>query len=77
MLQAGMLWVRAPMRSLNLFQFTLSFQPQYGPGVDSVSNRNENKKIFMWGRTHPARKAHNRSPPFANRLSRKCGSLDI
>ena len=29
------------------FLFTLSFRPQYGPGVDSVSNRNEYQEYFL------------------------------
>jgi hypothetical protein len=32
--------VRFPMRSLN-FSIYLTFQPRYGPGVDSAANRNE------------------------------------
>jgi hypothetical protein len=40
MLQAGRSRVRIPIRWI-FFQFTLSFQPHYGPGVDSASNRNE------------------------------------
>jgi hypothetical protein len=28
------------------FQFTQSFQPHYGPGVDSASNRNEYQEYF-------------------------------
>jgi hypothetical protein len=38
-LQAGMSPVRVQMRSLNFFQFTLSFQPHYGPGAYSTSSR--------------------------------------
>jgi hypothetical protein len=38
MLQAGSPRFRFPMRSLD-FQLTLSFQPHYGPGVDSASMR--------------------------------------
>jgi hypothetical protein len=30
------------------FQFTYSFQPHYGPGVDSASNRNEYQES-SWG----------------------------
>jgi hypothetical protein len=29
------------------FQFTLSFQPHYGPGIDSASNGDEYHKIFL------------------------------
>jgi hypothetical protein len=39
MLQAGRSWVRVPMR----WNFS-SFQPHYGPGVDSASNRNEDQE---------------------------------
>jgi hypothetical protein len=28
------------------FQFTLSFKPHYGPGIDSASNRNEYQESF-------------------------------
>jgi len=30
------------------FLLTLSFRPQYGLGVDSASNRNENQEKFLW-----------------------------
>jgi hypothetical protein len=36
----------------------LSFQPHYGPGVDSASNRNEYKES-SWGKGWPACKADN------------------
>jgi hypothetical protein len=77
MLQAGRSRVRFPMRSLD-FSIYLTFQPpQYVPGVDSVSNRNEYQE-FSWqvkvGR--PARKADNRTPS-VSRLSRECGNLDV
>jgi hypothetical protein len=29
------------------FSLTYSFQPHYGPGVDSASNRNEYQKYFL------------------------------
>jgi hypothetical protein len=41
MLQTKRSRVRLPMRSLDFFHLTSSFQPHYGPGVDSASNRNE------------------------------------
>jgi hypothetical protein len=44
---------------IEFFQFTLSFQPQYGPGVYSASNRNECQKMFLGSRARPARKADN------------------
>jgi hypothetical protein len=40
-------------------QFTWSFQLHYGPPVDSASNRNEYKKIFLGSIARPARKADN------------------
>jgi hypothetical protein len=46
MLQAGRSRVQAPMRSLDFFQLTYSFQPHYGPGVDSASNRNEYRELI-------------------------------
>jgi len=30
------------------FSFTLSFRPQYVPGVDSPSNGNEYQENFLW-----------------------------
>jgi hypothetical protein len=47
MLQAGRSRVRFPMRSLD-FSITYSFQPHYGPGIDSASNRNEYQES-SWG----------------------------
>jgi hypothetical protein len=46
MLQAGRSRFRVPMRWI--FQFTLYFQPHYGPWVDSDSNRNEYQES-SWG----------------------------
>jgi hypothetical protein len=46
MLQAGRSRDRIPMRWI--FSIYLIFQPHYGPGVDSASNRNENQEYF-WG----------------------------
>jgi hypothetical protein len=63
MLQAGRSRDRIPMRSLDFFfQFTLSFQPHYGPRVDSASNRNEYQEYFwnvLGGKGRPARRADN------------------
>jgi hypothetical protein len=47
MLQAGRLRVQVPIRWI-FFQFTWSFQPHYGPGVDSASNKNEYQES-SWG----------------------------
>jgi hypothetical protein len=32
---------------IKCFQFTISLQPHYGPGVYSGSNRNGNQKMFL------------------------------
>ena len=40
------------------FSLTLSFQPHYGTGVDSASNRNDNQVYFL-GVRRPVRKADN------------------
>jgi hypothetical protein len=42
------------------FKFTPSFQPHYGPGVDSASNRNEYQES-SWGKGQPARRSDNLS----------------
>jgi hypothetical protein len=36
-----------PDEVIRFFQFTKSFQPHYGPGVESASNRNEYQLVFM------------------------------
>jgi hypothetical protein len=48
------------MRSLD-FSVDLIFQPHYGPGVDSASNRNENQEIFLGYKERLARNADNLS----------------
>jgi hypothetical protein len=52
MLQAGRSRDLVPIRWL--FQFTSSFQPHYGPGVDSASKRNEYQESSsgVMGRRH-------------------------
>jgi len=32
------------------FSLTYSFQPHYGPGIDSASNRNEYQEYFLGGK---------------------------
>jgi hypothetical protein len=32
---------------IGIFSLTLSFRSHYGPGVDSVSNRNEYQEYFL------------------------------
>jgi len=51
---------------------TYSFRPHYGPGVDSVSNRNEYQNI-SWGSRRPVLRADNLTT-FMCRLSGHLGA---
>jgi hypothetical protein len=52
------------------FQFTLSFQPHYGPGFDSASKRNENQES-SWGVKGGRQVRLTILPPSVRRLSRE------
>jgi hypothetical protein len=71
MLQAGRSRVRVPMR----WNFS-SFQPHYGPGVNSSSNRNEYQEP-SWGVKSGQRLRLTTLPPSLSRLSRYCGTLNV
>jgi hypothetical protein len=71
MLQAGRSRVWVPMR----WNFS-SFQPHYGPGVDSASNRNEYQES-SWGVKRGQCVRLTNSPSSVSQLSRKCGTLNV
>jgi hypothetical protein len=53
-----------------------SFQPHYGPGVDSASNRNEYQKT-SWRVKGGRRVRLTILPPSVSQLSRYCGTLNV
>jgi hypothetical protein len=55
--QVARSWVRFLTGSLFFFHFTQSFQPHYGPGVNSASNRNEYQGSSWGGKGRPVLKA--------------------
>jgi hypothetical protein len=71
MLQAGRSRIRVPMR----WNFS-SFQPHYGPGVDSASNRNEYQE-HSWGVKGGQRVRLTTLPPSVSRMSWYCGTLNV
>jgi hypothetical protein len=58
MLQAGTATGSIPDEVIGFFQFTQSFQPHYGPGVDSARNTNEYQES-SWGKGRPVCEADN------------------
>jgi hypothetical protein len=68
-LQAGRSRDRVPMRWV--FSIYLTFQPHYGDGVDSASNRNEYQKSSWGGRVKGGQRVGLTTlPPSMSRLSR-------
>jgi hypothetical protein len=74
-LQARRSRVRIPMRSLN-FSIDLILRADYGPGVDSASNRNESQDS-SWDMKSSWRTRLTTLLPSVSRLSRRCGSLNF
>jgi hypothetical protein len=72
MLQVGRLWVRFLIRSFD-FPIDLSFQPHYGPVVDSASNRNEYQESSWEVKGGPCM-GLTTSPPSVSRCLEKVGA---
>jgi hypothetical protein len=65
-----------PEEVIEFFQFIYSFWPQYGPGVDSASTRNEYEESSL-GIKHSWRLKLITSPPSVSRLSIKHWILNV
>jgi hypothetical protein len=50
---------RSPVQVPDKVDFFQSFQPHYGPGVDSASNKNEYQESSWEVKKRPARRADN------------------